>query len=135
MTFKQFAVGLLLLTTPLLAFDSIQLKQTITAPKTLKNFTPGSLVVQEDGRLWVIDHNRMLGFSAAGELEHEITTGSSGPFGNIEALARDHQGRLYLSDSGSNHRSPRSHRLKRHKPLPLQERRNHHKRRGGKQRG
>jgi len=94
----------LLIAAPLCAFDTIQLQQTITAPASVKDFTPEAVAPDAQGRLWVVDtfHHRFFLFSASGELLQTFGRKGSGvgevhkPFG----IAIWNQ-RVYITDSGN----------------------------------
>lgn len=97
---------LLLAVSPLLAFDSVQLKTTLTAPSSAK-FAPQSVAADSSGRVWVTDsaQHQLLLFSAAGQVTQTIGKKgmAAGDFQSPQGVALDADGFVYVADSG-NHR-------------------------------
>jgi DNA-binding beta-propeller fold protein YncE len=103
--FRRFALSLLLLTGPALAFDSIQLKKTIPAPATLKSATFGGAAIDAGGKLWIADpiNNQVFLYSADGEFQQAIGSKGPGPeqFMNPHGIATGPNGQVYVADSGN----------------------------------
>ncbi|MFA5975381.1 MAG: tetratricopeptide repeat protein [Elusimicrobiota bacterium] len=86
-------------------FDSVQLKQSITAPAGLKAFSPKAIAVDNVGRFWVCDsaNHQIHGYSAAGEWVRTLGRQGvlPGEFQNPRGVAVDAEGFLYVADAGN----------------------------------
>ena len=94
-----------LLSAPVFAFESVQLKKTIPAPAAAKTPALNQIAVDSTGRLWVTDPaNDMLHqYSADGEFVQSIGHHGEQPgeFAGPHGIAVSPDGLLYVADSGN----------------------------------
>lgn len=87
------------------AFESIQLVQTISAPSSLKHFTPASIAAAADGSLWVADpeSHQIHIFSEKGEYQRSLGRRGKAPaeFDSPRTVTAAPDGRLYVADTGN----------------------------------
>ncbi len=91
---------------PVFAYDTLQLKQTLLAPTTTQRFDPVALTVDKQGRVWVLNGSAsaLTVYTSSGEVDIPLLGRAgkgAGEFSEPQGLATDSEGSIYVADTGN----------------------------------